>query len=359
VSGDRGQIVHGVMSGENRTARAAVLRACLAVAEPVYAGAMGVRNWMFDRGVKKVHRLARPVISVGNITTGGTGKTPVVRWVAERLREMGKRPAILSRGYKSQGTGMGDELTMLDRMLNEGKEAKVYLAANADRVAGAQGVLREHPEVDVFVLDDAFQHRRVARDLDIVLISAANPFGFGRVLPRGLLRERLSGLARADVFILTHADQASEDELRKIDVTIQKYHAAPTILRAVHAQTGLWTSGGKQPMEALRGRRFFLFAGIANPGSFERQLRAYGKPVGHRWFGDHHDYQAGQIRELRDQAKSAGAESLVTTEKDWVKIAEMCSDEEGLPPVWRVEMELHFLGDDSDRVVSKLKAVVG
>jgi tetraacyldisaccharide 4'-kinase len=161
------------------------------------------------------------------------------------------------------------------------------------------------------------------------------------------------------VFIVTHADQATEDELGKIEATIRKHHAKPTILRGVHAQTGLRTPEGKLPVEELRGRRFFPFAGIANPGSFERQLRAYGEPAGHRWFDDHHDYQAGEIRELRDQAKSAGAESLVTTEKDWVKIAEMCSDEEGLPPVWRVEMELGFLGEDADRFVSKLKAVVG
>jgi tetraacyldisaccharide 4'-kinase len=314
---------------------------------------------MFDRGVRKVHRLGRPVISVGNITTGGTGKTPVVRWVAERLREMGKRSAILSRGYKSQGAGLGDELTMLDRMLNEGKDAKIFLAADADRVAGAQGVLREHPAVDVFVLDDAFQHRRVARDLDIVLISAVNPFGFGHVLPRGLLRERPAGLGRADMFIVTHTDQAREDELRKIEATIGKHRAEPTVLHAVHSQTGLWTSGRKLPMEDLRGRKFFVFAGIANPVSFDRQLRAYGEPVGHRWFGDHHHYQAGEIRELRKEAKSSGADVLVTTEKDWAKIAEMCSDQEGLPPVWRVEMELRFLGEDDARFVSKLKAVVG
>jgi tetraacyldisaccharide 4'-kinase len=244
-------------------------------------------------------------------------------------------------------------------MLNEGQEGKVFLAANADRAAGAERILREHPEVDVFVLDDAFQHRRVARDLDVVLISAANPFGFGHVLPRGLLREGLAGLGRADVIIVTHSDQVSADELEVMERAIRKYRGESCILRAVHTQTSILTTGGELRMEELRGRKVFAFAGIANPGLFERQLRAYGEPVGRRWFGDHHDYQAGEIRALREEAKSAGAEALVTTEKDWAKIAGAYSEESDLPAVWRVEMELKFPGGDEERLVSKIRAVVG
>jgi tetraacyldisaccharide 4'-kinase len=358
VTGDRPQFVRAVMSGEDRSTRGLMLRAGLEVVEPVYAGVMAVRNRMFDRGLKKVHRLSKPVISIGNITTGGTGKTPVVRWVVERLREMGKRPAVLSRGYKSRGAGLGDELTMLDRMLNEKNPAPIFLAANPDRVAAAREVLGEHPEVDVFVLDDAFQHRRVARDLDVVLISAANPFGFGHVLPRGLLRERLPGLARADVFIITHADQATPDELAKIEATIGEHHATPFILRAVHAQTGLKTPDGQLQMHELRSRKFFVFAGIASPTSFERQLRAYAEPVGIHWFADHHEYTSEEVRVLRREAQAAGADVLLTTEKDWVKVANKYSDDPHLPPIWPVQMELQFLGTDEGRFISTLKSVV-
>src|SRR4051812_36636358 len=175
----------------------ALVRGALGAMEPLYRAAVASRNRFYDFAGQT--RLPRPVISVGNITTGGTGKTPMVAWLATQLLEQGMHPAILLRGY-SRG-GISDEQQMLQRQL-----PGVPVQANADRVEGARMVLGEHPEVDVFLLDDGFQHRRVARDFDLVLINAREPFGLGRVLPRGLLRESLDGLKRAHGFVITRAD---------------------------------------------------------------------------------------------------------------------------------------------------------
>src|SRR2546421_2585086 len=155
-----------VMSGEDRSFAATAVRAATAVVEPVYAGIMRARNALYDRGILRSHRLPRPTISVGNITTGGTGKTPMVRWIAESLAAKNKHVAILLRGYG------GDEAKMYREWLGE----RASVVANADRVAGARAAMAQSPPPDVFVLDDAFQHRRGWRGLDLGLIHATAPF---------------------------------------------------------------------------------------------------------------------------------------------------------------------------------------
>src|SRR4051812_23350103 len=192
-----------VMNGTERGVAAMSLRALTSAIEPIYRGVVNARNARFDRG-RSVQRVDRPVISVGNITTGGTGKTPVVRWLADALRARGIQPAILMRGYKSAPGQTSDEQELLRSQL-----PSVVVHANPDRVAGAQEVLRDHPDVQAFILDDGFQHRRLHRDFDLVLIDATNPFGYDRLLPRGLLREPLAGLARAHAILITRADQSS------------------------------------------------------------------------------------------------------------------------------------------------------
>src|SRR4051794_25843593 len=149
-----------MMSGQERGPAAGLLRAALAAAEPFYATAALARNWTFDAGVRTSHRLPRPVISVGNITTGGTGKTPVVRWLAGRLRDAGRQVAVLARGYGARPGELGDEQLMLRRLLNDMPGVgPVSIVANPDRVAAARKLLGEQPGVDTFVLDDGFQHR--------------------------------------------------------------------------------------------------------------------------------------------------------------------------------------------------------
>src|SRR4051812_37835557 len=228
------------MSGEDRSLRASLLRGATAAAEPFYAMVAAARNRAFDAGVRKTHRQPRATISIGNITTGGTGKTPVVRWLAQRLRESGRHVAILSRGYKAEPGKLGDEQLMLDHALNSPVEQqRIPIVANPDRIAGANEALRLRADTDVFLLDDGFQHRRAERDLDIVLVSATNPFGYGRVLPRGMLREPLSGLRRAGAVVITHADQVGDSDLTTIERTIRRYNPAAPIYHAVHAHAAL------------------------------------------------------------------------------------------------------------------------
>ena len=208
----------------------------LRAAEPVYSGIMAARNRVFDAGIG-VKRLPRPVVSIGNVTAGGTGKTPVVRWLCEQLRSLGHNPAVLLRGYKSVD-GVSDEQRLLHSLLNPPGGAPVIVRANPDRFAGGSDVLRERPGTDVFVLDDGFQHRRLARDFDLVLINAAEPFGFGHVHPRGLLRESLRGLGRADAVLITLADAVAALALEAIESRVRQFHADIPIYHASHVLCG-------------------------------------------------------------------------------------------------------------------------
>ena len=206
-----------IISGENTSAIARVVRGLAGVVEPFYSAAMRVRNAAYDRGLFHAHDLGRPTISVGNITTGGTGKTPVVIWLARQLREQGRRPAILLRGYGATQQHGSDEAALLEQSLNSNSTIRIPVQANPSRVRGAAEVLQKSPEVDFFLLDDAFQHRRAKRDFNLVLINATEPFGFGHVLPRGLLREPLAGLKRADAFLITRCSLASTEAVAVID----------------------------------------------------------------------------------------------------------------------------------------------
>ena len=347
-----------VMSGEAKGIGPAVLRATLCVAEPAYASAVILRNKLYDTGALAARRLSRPVISIGNLSTGGTGKTPMVRWIAERLRDDGHRVAILSRGYGAPAGGLGDELTMLERQLNGTSAAKVWLRDGPDRFATGKRLLHEHPEIDVILLDDGFQHRRLARDLNIVLISAVEPFGFGHVIPRGLLREPLSGLRRANAIVLTHADQLGSEALSAIEKQVRRQNAAAPIYQAIHRPVGLKSRDGAQhPVDELSQRRFFAFCGIANPQVLQRDLSQFPASfVGGHWFGDHHHYTSRDLKRIADAARGCGAELLVTTAKDWVKVEPIADSSNGLP-IWAIDVRIQFRGDDEDRLFGQVRAV--
>ena len=255
------------MSGSRRGLGAGALRLVLAGVEPVYAGAMVVRNRLYDAGISRSRDLRRPVISIGNLTAGGTGKTPMVRWLANRLRIQGHRVAVLSRGYKSAAGELGDEQIMLDRLLNGPGVEAIIMWANPDRMAAAEAALKSDSSVDVFVLDDGFQHRRVARQMDIVLLSAPEPFGFGHVLPRGLLREPVRGLRRAHAVVITHADEVAESDLLAIEKCVRQIHPTVPIHRAAHQP------GGLRSAECLCRRRG-LTARLANSNKCDSLVSA-------------------------------------------------------------------------------------
>lgn len=342
MSASTTQLAHRLLSGQLHGPGPAMLRALLGVAEPLYAALIASRNLLYDRRILPIHRLPVPVVSVGNITAGGTGKTPVVRWLASRLRARGLRPAVLLRGYKRDQANVSDEQSMLQQYLGE-----TPVHANPDRVAGGREILQQHPETNLIILDDGFQHRRLGRDFDLVLIDAASPFGYGHVHPRGLLREGLRGLRRADAFVLTRSDLVTREQRDEVESILRAHNPIAPIYRARHAHTGLRSAGAMAstpadlPLEHLASRRFFAFAGIGQPQSLHQQLSALpGKYVGRHWFPDHHDYRESDLKEMRQQALAGGADTILVTEKDWSKLQRLPSILTGAPPILRLELEI-------------------
>lgn len=280
-----------------------------------YGLAVSARNLAYDRGWSQVTRAAVPVIAVGNITVGGTGKTPMVEWVARWYRRRGVRVAILSRGY-GQTEGMNDEGRVLDENLPD-----VPHLQDPDRVRLAQ-IAVEELEAEVLVLDDGFQHRRLARDLDIVLLDALDPFGLGRLLPRGLLREPARSLRRAGVVVLSRADLVSEAERRAIRAEAERRAGPLRWVEARHAANDLSDDQGRSwPLAELAGKEVAAFCGIGNPEGFRRTLETLGvTPKGFRVFPDHHSYTAADVADLSGWVQGLGAELALTTQKDSVKL---------------------------------------
>ena len=321
-----------VISGRRRGVAATALRGGTALVEPIYGLAVRLRNQRFAWGVAQVVRTGVPVVSVGNITTGGTGKTPVVAWIVERLREGGHRPGILSRGYRSLDGAENDEKRLLDQLCPGAPHFQ-----GADRAAGAARAITAEG-CDVLVLDDGFQHRRLARDLDIVLIDALCPWGYGRLLPRGLLREPHSSLGRANLVVVTRADQRPANELVSLRGEIECCTRAE-VIEGSFVPVGLINAAGESlGVAEARGRRAAAFCGIGNPDGFRATLRSLGVAIpdpAFRAFPDHHHYTPHDFADLGRWGRSQRADLLLTTHKDLVK----CPDATvaGIP-LWGVEI---------------------
>jgi tetraacyldisaccharide 4'-kinase len=350
--------LHRVISGHARGPSASLLRGILSVGEIFYSSAVRARNFLYDRQILKSHQLPVPVISVGNITAGGTGKTPFVRWLATNLKHKNFHPAILMRGYKRSSTGISDEQSLLSEQL---KDLNIPVHANPDRVAGGREILQKYPETDVILLDDGFQHRRLTRDIDIVLIDGTNPLGFNHVHPRGLLREPQAGFRRATALILTRCEHLTAPQLSMIEQELHRYDPAASILRSKFVHNGLRTAGASFcdppdiPLEALTTRRVFAFAGIANPTPLESLLtRLAPNYVGHFWFQDHYNYNRHDPGGLILRAENVGADVLITTEKDWIKLRQFPGFFNAPLPLWRLDLDLQFDLSDEQRLWSVL-----
>lgn len=305
-----------IVSGRRRGWRAALLRKALAAGEPLYRAAVARRNQRFDHDPAAIQRAGVPVISVGNLTTGGTGKTPFVAWLAGQLRDSGRRVGIISRGYGAKPGQPNDEALELALLLPD-----VPHLQNPDRVMAARQAVEEK-HCDVLVLDDAFQHRRLHRDLDIVLIDALEPFGFDHLLPRGLLREPISSLARGHIAVISRANLVSDSERERIKERIRQ--AAPEMLMIEIGQRAsclLQWSGTTLDLDVLRGARIAAFCGIGNPLAFRETLRQCGAEISDfREYSDHFAFSENEIRRLCDWAERSGAERVVCTLKDLVKL---------------------------------------
>jgi len=272
----------------------------------VYGQLMRLRVALYERGLLKQKRLNRPVISVGNLTVGGTGKTPMVIWLAERLLAQGLRVGILSRGYKGSG-GTSDEIELMKLRLNN----RVAFGVGPDRFEQGR---RIEASADVFLLDDGFQHRQLSRDVDILLIDAARSLGKEVMLPTGRLREPVSAMSRADFLLFTRTETVpgTMEAITKL----QQY----PVFSAATQLVGFRLLGERiqfVPADEIDAGPFYAFCGIGNPRAFFLNLQNWGIAVaGKCEFGDHHRYDERDVRELVAAARRMGARALVTTEKD-------------------------------------------
>lgn len=323
----------------------------------LYGAAMKARRALYHSGRLRTNQLPAPVISVGNLTAGGTGKTPLVEWIARELARTGQRVCILTRGYGRQTAGtrvvVSDGREIISNAAEAGDEPLLLaetlkgLAAvisDADRVSAARWAF-ENLRSQVFVLDDGFQHLRVARDLNILTIDATNPWGNRKLLPAGILRESPAELARADCFVITRADDANAtDELRReiathSDGPIFCSRMRVTGLRAVRAKAGRPVVAG----EEIRESSVAAFCGLGNPESFFLLVKRGGYRLVHtQVFRDHHNYTQSDIKRVVKDSIARGAQVLLTTAKDEVKLRSLDFD----LPCYSVDISIEIENED-------------
>ena len=326
-----------------------IIGALLFVLSLFYGMAIRLRVSAFRWGVLRARAFPVPVISVGNITLGGTGKTPATINIAEILLRYGRRPVVLSRGYgrsdRSPVLVVSDGAsTVLDPdsggdepVLIAGRLPEVPVVVGADRFrAGMAAIERFHP--DIAVLDDGFQHIRLKRDLNILLIDAVDPFGTGKLFPAGILREPLTALQRADIVLLTRTDRAGN--LARITENIGQFTNAPVFSgRYVPRDLMNVTTGETQPLDFLAGKQVFAFAGIARPDAFYALLKDLGAVIaGTAAYQDHYSYTRSDLAVLIRQAGELNSAMLVTTEKDGVRLKVMAPE-----GVWAVRIDLEVV----------------
>jgi len=336
------QEILDILSGRTRGLGVTFLRSLLLLASWPYSAAMRMRRRMYRWGLLASRRAGVPVISVGNLTTGGTGKTPMVAWVVWRLRQAGLRPAVLTRGYKAIGA-RSDEASLLEEL------TRCPVVVDGDRLRGAAAALAAGAEV--LVMDDGFQHRRLRRDLDIVLIDSTNPFGYGHCLPRGLLREPPAALKDADAIVLTHSDAAPAERLERLRDRLVRLAPSATLHAAVHKPLRVLSRDEAMPLDSLAGRKICAFCGIGNPESFFRLLGELNARLVHRRaFEDHVNYTPQLIESFRGEILRCEAEVLVTTQKDAIKL----TGAELGRPLWQLVVEMQ-LTDGGDELAAKVR----
>ncbi len=291
----------------------------LRLGEMVYGRVIRRRNATYDRRLQgdDLFRPPVPTISVGNITVGGSGKTPLTIWLAGMLWTKGLRPGVVARGYGSDGSELNDELRLVLQ-----KSPYAAVTANPDREQGIREVVTLD-QVAAVILDDAFQHRRVGRDLDIVLVDATRGFGNGHLLPAGPLREPVASLRRADMVVLTRTEQVDCGELDRLQQAVLEAAGAEVPVGRVRFERSGVTDLGFAPVESPGGPGG-AFAGVGNFGAFVETCRQGGLDVAGRMpLPDHCRYDAKLCRRIGQWAMANRLTWLVTTEKDAVKLAQV------------------------------------
>jgi tetraacyldisaccharide 4'-kinase len=275
-----------------------------------------LRAWFYARGLFAQKRLKGKVISVGNLTLGGTGKTPMVLWLAQQFLSGGKSVGILSRGYGGTGES-SDEIELMKQRL----KGRLRFGVGPDRYASGQKLEASQP-VDVFILDDGFQHLRLARDANILLVDSSRPLDQEALLPAGRLREPLSAMRRADLLVFTRsADPSCPPPVAGESARCERFSAATHLVR--YREIGVDPQAIVPEVE-LPPQPVFIFCGIGNPEAFVSDAARWGNAIaGKAVFRDHHRYSASEVRRLEEQAKRAGARSLLTTEKDLFNLGDL------------------------------------
>lgn len=326
--------IREMLTHRARSAGWALVFLPLTAAAWVYGRLMALRRWAYRRGVLGSYRASVPVISVGNVTAGGTGKTPCVETVCRMLQAEGLRPAVLARGYRGSLGGRaavvsdgatvllgpevaGDEPVLLARRL-----PGVPVLAGRHRAVTAEMAVSRFA-VQVLVLDDGFQHLRLCRDLDLVTVDARHPFANGSCFPRGLLREPPGAVADADAVLVTRTRRADARKLDAVREIVRRCGASVPVLPTAHAPLSVvdLESGSTRPLESVRGLRVLAFAGIGTPDAFFREVEELGAHLLQSVpFPDHHRYRPEDLRQVEGWAGLMKAEALVTTEKDAIRL---------------------------------------
>lgn len=322
-----------VISGEARGPLAGVLRVGLSALSLLYRGILVLWLFPYRLGIRKRRRLPCRVISVGNITFGGTGKTPTVRTIAAEMVARGLRPVILSRGHGGGSNSRAAVVSDGNKRLMQAAECGDEPAMLADLLPGVPVVIGKNRwesgqiaiqrfKPDIILLDDGLQYWQLDRQADVVLVNAVEPFGYGHVMPRGALREPASGLRRASVVLITNSDKVSSAQLDDVRNRIAGIAPGKLIVEASHCPVGLRTLAGESlGLDWLSGRPVSTVCSIGTPGLFRDSVAALGANVVRDFsFPDHHLWRSEEIGAIAGEAADAGAEALVTTEKDAVKL---------------------------------------
>ncbi|MDR2344672.1 MAG: tetraacyldisaccharide 4'-kinase [Planctomycetaceae bacterium] len=377
-----------LVSGKRCGIRAGLLRIFFCCISFFYWFVSQCRNFLYDYKILKIHKVDIPVISVGNLTLGGTGKSPMVAWLCEYFIEQGKIPAIISRGYRRKNTKSGSEsnlkseskLNLISGKSNAADNADndmfevndeylelafrvpdVYHFQNRDRVVAIRKLLSfaaaKGSKVDLAILDDGMQHRRLKRDFEIVLLDAMEPFGYGYIFPRGMLRESVRSLDRADVILLSRADLISAEERKQIEAFVNKITSKAIYAEIIHTPQKIFYFGGNETnVKTIREKNILAFCGIGNPNAFYATVKNISDGrIRFEKYPDHYGYTKNDVIEIVQKAIESNVDLILCTMKDFVKINQILKSDidseilESLQkiPIAALIVQIKFLNNES------------
>jgi len=314
------------------------------------------RNFLYNKGILKIKKVENvEIICIGNITVGGTGKTPAVQYFAKKYTKEGKKVVIVSRGYKGERkvepliVSNGNEILATakesgDEPFLHAMSLKIPVIVGKDRYE-ASFLAKQEFNADIVLLDDGFQHRKLYRDKNIILIDATNPFGSEMMLPKGRLREPLDGLKRADEFIITKSDLVEDKKIIGIKEKLEKY--GKKIILAIHKPYCLYDlQRNQKSLYEIENKKVILFSGLANPENFEKTVKIYKpKEILRMDFNDHYDFKKEDIQEAEKKLENNNYDMIIITEKDLVKFPKIIKNEN----IYILRIEFEIMEESNDK----------